>query len=358
MAALSRRMFVSSFAGLLRGELPQTALRRFRDPATEFEILRYTDPSTSSVLAPAHLRSVSRGNSFIVFCSDRGGAFQLMSMGLRTGDTRQITRFPEGLAPRTFWLTHDDRAVCCLHSGAVEQVPLGAGKLRTLYRAPAGWDLVEAAPFDLPGWFAVAERRSQRHRVRFVRTQTGTGETLFESDDAIPLLRARPRKLELLIGRARGLSLLQRDGRGPRDLSITGRPGQALWSAGGNSLVYLSFPEQTGRLNEIREHLPESGDDKLVAPTSQFVTFARNTDASVFAGVSGSKASPHILLLLRSTRRELTVCEHRASVPAEVIIFFTPDSQRVFYDSDREGKPAIYAVPADRLVEKTEEHET
>jgi oligogalacturonide lyase len=88
------------------------------------------------------------------------------------------------------------------------------------------------------------------------------------------------------------------------------------------------------------------------------VTFARNGDASVFAGVSGSKASPYVLLLLRTTRREMTLSEHKTSAPAEVSIFFTPDSQRVFYHSDRQGKPAIYAVPAERLVERIEDKQT
>jgi oligogalacturonide lyase len=358
MAAFSRRAFVGGIAGLLRGELPQSALRRLRDPATEFEILRYTDPAVASVLAPTHLRSISHGNSFLVFSCNRTGVSQLFSMSLKNGDARQITNFPEALVPRSFWLTRDDRAACCVHSEAIDTVQLSGGRIRTLYRAPAEWDLVEGAPFEAAGWFAAVEKRSDRYRVRYVRAQTAAGETLFESADPITALRPRPRRLELLIARAGRLSILQQNGRGPRDLATRGRPGQALWSADGASIVYLSVPDQKGRLNELREHFPETGEDKLIAPTSQFATFARNGDASVFASVSSSKASPHVLLLLRTTRRELTVSEHKASVPGDVVILFTPDSQRVFYHSDREGKPAIYAVLADRLVEKTEDKET
>jgi len=33
---------------------------------------------------------------------------------------------------------------------------------------------------------------------------------------------------------------------------------------------------------------------------------------------------------------------------------FSADSQRVYFQSDRHGKPAIYAIRVDRLVEKTE----
>jgi oligogalacturonide lyase len=122
----------------------------------------------------------------------------------------------------------------------------------------------------------------------------------------------------------------------------------------GKSILYLSYPEAKNKLNELREHTPDTNEDKLIARTSQFVNFTRNSDASVFAGVSNSKASPHILLLLRVTRRELTICEHKASDPANVMVLFSPNSQRLFYQTDRQGKPAIYSVAVDRFVEKTE----
>ncbi|MBL8293238.1 MAG: PD40 domain-containing protein, partial [Bryobacterales bacterium] len=92
-----------------------------------------------------------------------------------------------------------------------------------------------------------------------------------------------------------------------------------------------------------------------VAATSQYAQFSPNGDASVFVGVSGSKAQPHVLLLLRSVRRELTLCEHKSSTAAEAAPVFSPDSQRIFFQSDRHGKPAIYFMAIERLVEKTED---
>jgi oligogalacturonide lyase len=32
---------------------------------------------------------------------------------------------------------------------------------------------------------------------------------------------------------------------------------------------------------------------------------------------------------------------------------FAPDSQRIYFQSDRDGHPAIYCVHAEKLVEKT-----
>jgi len=59
-------------------------------------------------------------------------------------------------------------------------------------------------------------------------------------------------------------------------------------------------------------------------------------------------------LLVRSVKRELTLCEHRASNPAETNPVFSPNSQRIFFQSDRDGKMAIYAMAVDRLVSETE----
>jgi len=33
---------------------------------------------------------------------------------------------------------------------------------------------------------------------------------------------------------------------------------------------------------------------------------------------------------------------------------FSPDSQRIYFESDREGKPALYCMHVEKLVEKTE----
>jgi oligogalacturonide lyase len=70
-------------------------------------------------------------------------------------------------------------------------------------------------------------------------------------------------------------------------------------------------------------------------------------------GASRNKASPAVLIMLRITRRELTLCEHRASHPERVSPLFAPDAQRIYFESDRHGKSAIYALHVERLVERT-----
>jgi len=65
-------------------------------------------------------------------------------------------------------------------------------------------------------------------------------------------------------------------------------------------------------------------------------------------------ARPPSCCLLRVSRRELTLCEHRSSHPAAVTVIFRSGSQRVYFESDWEGHPAIYCMHVERLVEKTE----
>jgi oligogalacturonide lyase len=128
-----------------------------------------------------------------------------------------------------------------------------------------------------------------------------------------------------------------------------------MWSPDGRSVYYLLLPNEPRVLNNLRELVPDTNTDRMIAPTSQFAAFASNGDGSVFVGASGSKASPHVLLLLRVTRREFTLCEHRASDPSATAPLFSPGSQSILFQSDKHGRPAIYSMRVEKLVEKTEQ---
>src|SRR5204863_5897378 len=92
----------------------------------------------------------------------------------------------------------------------------------------------------------------------------------------------------------------------------------ATWNPDGKSVFYLNVPPDARKLRNIREFTPDTNEDKGVSDTTQYASFERNGDASVFVGASASKASPHVLLLVRAVRREFTLCEHRASDPSAV----------------------------------------
>jgi oligogalacturonide lyase len=184
----------------------------------------------------------------------------------------------------------------------------------------------------------------------------GTAATLAEVPWVISDPVGRPRRTQVLYRQeSSALWLVNFDGQQNRKLKIAPGPiGPARWAADGRTLLYLHFPEEKTQLNTIREHTPDANQDQFVAKTSQFVHFDANRDTSVFVGASRNKASPHILILLRTTQRELTLCEHRATDPATAAPLFSADSQQIFFQSDKQGKPAIYRVHVERFVEKIE----
>ena len=99
------------------------------------------------------------------------------------------------------------------------------------------------------------------------------------------------------------------------------------WSPDARSVFFLRSTLTGGIfLSEIRQVSLDSLDETLVAKTSQFACFNSNDDASGFVGASRSKAQPTIILLLRSVRRELTLCEHRAHEPRSVTPVSPTDS--------------------------------
>jgi oligogalacturonide lyase len=183
----------------------------------------------------------------------------------------------------------------------------------------------------------------------------GTAETLAEGEEEISGPNPRPKRASVLYRRGEGLWLANYNGKQNYRLRVAeGGIGPALWSPEGRSIFYLSYPEDPHKLHALREFVPDANEDSAVANTSQFVGIGRNADASVFVGASGSKASPYVLLLVRAVKRELTLCEHRASDPAMVAPVFAPNSQHVYFGSDRHGKPAIYSIAVEKLVEETE----
>jgi oligogalacturonide lyase len=177
-----------------------------------------------------------------------------------------------------------------------------------------------------------------------------------ENASGVDVPLARPGRASALYRSGDSLWLAPFDGtRQTRLKTQPGGLGPAAWSPDGRLVFYLH--REPGRAHTLRQHDPDTGEDTLVAMTSQYVAFSANRDATVFVGASESKAGPYVLLLVRSVRRELALCEHKAADPAKVAPVFTPDSQKVFFQSDRHGKPAIYSMVVDRLVEKTEEEE-
>jgi len=330
--------------------------RRYSDPTTEMDVYRLTDPAYSSTLPAYYNRAIARTSGWLLFCCDRGGSPQAFHMDLKSGETRPLTE-AEGLDGASIALLPDNRSFCYFGGRSLRIVNLVTPRERKLYEVPEGWERGAGMSVGPDGTHATfVERRGESRRLRMVALSNGAARTVLEAPVEMSDPLARFRRAQILYRQAdEALWLVDSDGRQNRRLKLAaGRVGPANWAPDGKTILYLNLPEDRTQLNAIREYTPDTDTDKLVAKTSQFVHFGFNHDTSVFVGASRNTASPVVLILLRVTRRELTLCEHKASHPETVAPVFAPDSQRIYFQSDRDGKPAIYCIHAEKLVEKTE----
>jgi oligogalacturonide lyase len=188
------------------------------------------------------------------------------------------------------------------------------------------------------------------------------GAAVLNTGDGFRSPMFHPRRLEIAYFAGAAMWTLALNG--TKATAVPLAPGRVLdahWATGPerdtNALLYLHQADGTARTIHLREYDFAVRRDRQLALTSQFASFSPNADSSVFAGASFSKAQPHVLMLVRSVARELTLCEHNATNATQVSPVFTPDSREIFFQSDREGKPAIYSILVDKLVEATEDEE-
>ena len=344
-------------AASAKGESLPADWGRYADPSTEFEILRLTQPSYTSHLSAPPGRAVARHGEFVILATDRTGALELQRLDLKSGQSRVLTSATH-LHPSAFALSADDRTAYYLDGAGLFSVSLGTLRISTQWEAPSPMDGTSSlAPSDdgTALWFAVNSGDCFLMKLRLGSSKPDAEQVLRHE---APILEPVPNPRRALVAWRCGDGsawLCEQDGGSKRRLDVpAGRVLQVLWSADGRSVLYLHDPGVQGESVSIREQEVDSRTDRLVSSTSQFACFARNANATVFAGASRSKASPYALLLLRLTRREMTLCEHRSRDASASAIAFSPDSQRLLFQGDREGHPAVYSIKLERLVEKTE----
>ncbi len=361
----TRRSLLALFAasGLAsergRGALFGSDFEHFPDPATELDVYRLTSPSYSTHLPAYYQRAISRKGQFLLCWSDRTGAAQAFHLNLKSGEWQQLTD-AAALDGASLTLMPDERSFVYFDGPSLTRSEVNKLREREIYRVPEGWQRCPGASVTEDGLYALfAECRNDQSRIRLVSIAKGAATTVAETPWPISDPVSRPRRTQVLYRQeSSALWLVNFDGQQNRKLKIAPGPiGPARWAPDGRTILYLHFPEDKTQLNTLREHTPDANQDQLIAKTSQFVDFDSNRDTSVFVGASRNKASPHVLLLLRTTGRELTLCEHAASNPALVDPVFSADSQMIYFQTDREGKPALYRIHVARFVEATEPEE-
>ncbi len=360
----SRRLFLASIPGVCvaattgKGNVSPSVVSRYADPTTEFAVFRLTDPNHTSALPPHYARAVSRKGNFLIYASDESGSTQAYRLDLKSGQARLLTD-AEDFNPACFTLAANERSFCYVDGVRFYLSSLTSLRPRQVYQSLEGYRPTGLNLTDDGLSAALIEKKGSHYRLQWIRMMDGMAATLAESDgedDEISDPVPRPRRASVLYRQAGGVWLANVDGKQNYRLRLAdGHAAAAIWSPDGRTVLYLNVPPDLHKLRNIREFTADSNEDKAISDTTQYACFERNANGSVFVGASGSKASPHVLLLVRSVGREFTLCEHRASDPVKVSPIFSPNSQNVFFASDQHGKPAIYRIAVDKLVETTEE---
>jgi Tol biopolymer transport system component len=323
---------------------------RFVDPTTETFVVRLTSLKNSNFLpAPAN-RFVSVKERYLLFSSDRNGPLSPFQVDLRAGTVRQLAT-AANLSPDSLCLDPKERWLYFLDGGSLKRVEMGKKESKKL---------PETVTDDVTS-FSIA----QSGAVFLIRSSgilqcLDNGETTLATaaSQAQQTCVAQPRGPGCLFARevfSVGRELWYASGipgAGKPILVAKGGVSNPCWSPDGQSVLFLrDVVTPTATLAEIHQAGLDGASERCVAPTSQFASFSLNFDGSVFVGASRSKAQPNVVLLLRSAKREMTLCQHSSSRPAAVSPVFSPDARRVYFQSDGEGKPAIYSVNVELLVE-------
>ena len=351
MASASRRSFLLSavaacrlFADGYRGTTFPSESQRYQDPTTDLDVYRLTDPAYSSTLPAYYNRDIARNSSYLLFSCDRNGSPQAFRMDLKSGSTRQLTDVAD-LDGSSLTLTPDNRSFCYFAGRSLYTSNTSSLRERKLYDVPEDWERSDGMSVGPDGTHATfAEQQGDGSRLRMVTLGQGIVRTVVEApvrhqpSDSPAHARADP----LPAGRD-ALWLVNTDGKQNRQLKMrrrhaSGRPiGRPT---AGPSLSEL--PRGSQAAHRLRELTPDTDTDKLVAKTSQFAAFGFNTTHPCSSAPAATRLHPRAAAAACAPAREMTLCEHKASHPVAVAPQFSPDSQRIYFQSDRHGKPAIY----------------
>jgi Tol biopolymer transport system component len=317
---------------------------RITDGVTENLIVRLTNPAYINKLSGAGNAFVSLKERTLVFSSNRAGRMAPFQVDLRNGVLRQIAE-AEKLDPRSVCLDRLQKSAYFLDGDHLREAPLAKSGGQTLA--------------DGVTWFRLAQD-GMLFAIRggkVMYRDSGGFKVIAGAEQAVECW-PQPSGAGCLFVRASSDAErefwyvpLKGATQAPR-LLAQGPIRTPFWDADGQSILFLR--DVTDKSGVVKAEIHQRGlnsDERCLAPTSQFMTFAPNGDCSVFVGASRSHAQPNVILMLRSPIREMTLCEHASKHPADVLPSFSPDSRRVYFESEHEGNPAIYSVNVEYLVE-------
>ena len=259
----------------------------------------------------------------------------------------------------------------------MKQVGLRTLKEREIWQVESGWVGTGDLGISIDGRYAaVVEMRAADRvsdaaqqferkplcRIRVVETFKGNSWIAVEEKAWLARPQIRPKRDQILYCHegpeerlAARLWLVNLDGK--QKQSVRPRQGEEelgpeYWTGDGKLIGYAHYPDHAVRKATVRTFNPDTREEQVLSPCTQFWHLRGNADNSAIAGASRSKAGPNVYVLFPLIQREITVCEHTSTALAPRLAF-SPDSQWIYFSSDRGGVAAVYRAAVGDLVEKT-----
>ena len=369
MGLTSRRAFLA--AGLPALQIGRAAgkgqqfpgeARRYPDPLTDREVWRLTGLANPHFLPPNHQRFAAQKNGFLLLAGRRTGDTQIYRLELPSGRMAQLSQGP-GLAPFSICLAPDEKSLFFLQNGTLKHMGLRTLREREIHRIEDGWRATGEMSVSIDGRYAAVVVEDGKSLYRIVVVETLKGKNWVVAEDKVRLVRPqlRPKRDQVLYSQQQPARLWLVNLDGKQKQSVRPRQGDEeigpeYWTGDGKLLGYSHYPDQTRRRATLRTFSPDTREEKTLAKCTQFWSAMGNADNSAIVGESRSKAGPNIYVLFPLIEREITVCEHFSSRSGEEVEprpAFSPDSQWIYFTSDREGAPAVYRAGVADWVEKT-----
>lgn len=360
------------------------------DELTGRGLTRLTDPRVLYHLPHYHHRFLATNNRFLLLGGEPDGTRQIHGLDLRRNRLTQMSE-GEGTFPYSATLAQGGREIYYLQGDMLRSISLSGRGNRIVFRRPRGWlftghlsitDDAKTAAFveinedDLRDDPAEQFAARPQCRIRVVDLPTGKDRIVVRERAWLTHPQLRPGRRELLYAHEGPANEIEYrmywtaiDG--GKDKPIVppngGHVEREYWAADGSEVRFVHFPDETMRGATVRAISPETGEERRIARCSAFGWMQENIDGSAFVGASIRPSAPNIFVLFPLLDREITLCEHGASRKPYPIAgtdridydcampqtAFSPDSQWVYFISDREGKPALYRMKVEDLVEAT-----
>jgi hypothetical protein len=371
---MRRRTFLGCAAA---GAAPAERILKSADKRTGRQVWQITSGDSISHSCYFEAQPFTRDDRFLVYSSNRSGAFQLYAVDLGTGETRQITRCSR-LSTLSFSMHPNGREVCYLDADSFCKTEVSTGKtavvvdLASAFPAAVGAKVTgfsagrclssdgKYTAASCPGWMGLANLENGRVE-KTIATPQGTGGHMLicpadpylvtfvrmpdqQNDMKLPMeQRARTMIADLRSGAIRPYLIMPYGWRATHE----------YWAPDGERF-YFHKKKVPGWVPASICSMKRDGSDWQTHFTSDTLMLGHSMISSdgrvIVSDVQKPKDNPLVLVETRTGRHEL-LCWPDSSVSgghpkqAHVHPALSHSGKYVAYTSDRTGTPQVYVVP-------------